>query len=83
MEGSGATNRPELNVNYLESGYMSKGRWWGVTSDAVLERLRDPAFVESALRELGLDSETVKLVAQLSPSQGNTALEIPVTVYVG
>jgi hypothetical protein len=52
-------------------------------AEDVLERLRDPAILNEALAQLGLDAETVRLVASLAPSHGVTALNIPVTVNVG
>jgi hypothetical protein len=55
----------------------------GVTAEEVLERLRDPALLHAALAELGLDVDTIRLVASLAPSQGITGLNIPVSVNVG
>jgi hypothetical protein len=59
---------------------------WGLVlmmTEDVLERLRDPARLNEALAQLGLDVETIKLVASLAPSHGVTALNIPVSVNVG
>jgi len=52
-------------------------------AEEVLERLRDPSVLNEALAKLGLDADTVRLVASLSPSHGVTELSIPTSVNVG
>ncbi len=54
-----------------------------VPTDEVLERLRDTTVVAEALAKLGLDVDAVKLVAELAPSHGVTALNLPFSVCVG
>lgn len=52
-------------------------------AEDVLERLRDPSVLNEALAQMGLDADTIRLVASLAPSHGVTALSIPVSVNVG
>lgn len=54
-----------------------------MTENSVLESLRDTALLKEALTELGLDIETIQLIADLSPSRGVTALAIETSVSVG
>ncbi len=43
------------------------------------DRFNRPAL-EEALREVGLDPETVRLIAELSPVRGQTALAVQMCV---
>ena len=52
-------------------------------SNELIERLRDPSVLREALLELGLDLETVQLVADLAPSRGITAFPTETSVCVG
>lgn len=47
-----------------------------------LESLRDPTRLREALSELGLDLETIQLVADLAPSRGITAYATETSVSV-
>ena len=52
-------------------------------SNDLLDRLRDPAALREALASLGLDLETIQLVADLAPSRGVTAFATETSVCVG
>jgi hypothetical protein len=52
-------------------------------SNELIQRLRDPSVLREALLELGLDLETVQLVADLAPSRGITAFATETSVCVG
>ena len=52
-------------------------------SNESIERLRDPTALREALMGLGLDLETVQLVADLAPSRGVTAFATETSVCVG
>jgi hypothetical protein len=51
--------------------------------DPVIARLRDASQLEQALAELGLDVETIRLVADLAPSRGITAFAVETSACVG
>jgi hypothetical protein len=47
---------------------------------AGMHELQDRARLERALQEIGLDPETIRLIADLSPRRGETALTISMCV---